>query len=151
MKPVVQRGFTLPEVLATLILTGLAIGVAGSFAGKRIDAEKIRAQQAEDRYIASLVELAYRQGLLVDDASTAADLQAALSHIPVPTVLSDGQTYRIATDNADPRILVDVETDLPDGGSVIRTEVVRPLFPVPELRVPFWRARQLRQIRKEAE
>lgn len=151
MKPFAQRGFTLPEVLAALAVAGLAVGLAGSFAGMRIDAEKTRAQRAEGRYIASLVEHAHRQGLLADSASTATDLQAALPHVAVPTRLAGGQTYRIALDGADPRILVDIETGLHDGGTITRTEVIRAPFPVSELRIPFWRARQLRQTQEGAE
>ncbi|MCY4610786.1 MAG: prepilin-type N-terminal cleavage/methylation domain-containing protein [Gammaproteobacteria bacterium] len=151
MKPLVQRGFALPEVLAALVVASLAISLFGSFASARIDAEKIRAQRVEGRYIASLVERAHRQGLLADSASTATDLQAALPHAAIPTRLAGGQTYRIALDGDDPRILVDVKTRLPGGRSVIRTEIVRSLLPVSELRIPFWRARQLRQTREEAE
>ena len=151
MKSVAQRGFTLPEMLATLAVAGLAISLVGSFAGMRVDTEKIRAQQAEGRNVASLVERAYRQGLLVDDAPTATDLQAALPHVAVPTRLGNEQTYRIALDGADPRILIDIKTDLSDGGSVIRTEVVRAPFPASELRIPFWRARQLREVQGEGE
>lgn len=151
MKPVAQRGFTLPEMLATLAVAGLAISLVGSFAGMRVDTEKIRAQQAEGRYVASLVERAYRQGLLAGDAPTAADLQAALPHVAVPARLGGEQAYRIALDDADPRILIDIKTDLSDGGSVIRTEVVRAPFPASELRIPFWRARQLREVQGEGE
>lgn len=150
MKPCAQRGFALPEVLAALIVAGLAIGLVGSFAGMRIGAEKIRAQQAQGRYIASLVERAHRQGLLSGNASTAADLRTALPHLAVPTRLGGEHSYRIALDNSDPRILVDVKTSLPGGGSVTRTEVVRASFPASELRIPFWRARQLHRIRQKA-
>ena len=151
MKPFTQRGFTLPEVLAALVVASLAIGLVGSFAGTRMDAEKTRAQRVEGRHIASLVERAHRQGLLAGSASTATDLQAALPHVAVPTRLAGGQTYRIALDGADPRILIAIETGLRDGGTITRTEVIRAPFPVSELRMPFWRARQLRQIREKAE
>ena len=151
MKPFAQRGFALPEILATLVVASLAIGLVGSFAGMRIDEEKIRAQRSEGRYIATLVERAHRQGLLADTASTATDLQAALPHVAVPTRLAGGQTYRIALDGADPRILIDIETGLRDGGTITRTEVIRAPLPVSELRIPFWRARQLRQTREETE
>jgi len=151
MKLDVQRGFTLPEALAVLIVTGLMISLVGSFTSMRIDTEKIRSQRAESRYIASLVDHAYRHGLLVDDASTAADLQAALPHLAIPAQLSSGQAYRIALDDADPRVLVDIEAGFRDDGAVVRSEVVRAPAPVSELRLPFWRARQLRQIREEDE
>lgn len=151
MKPAAQHGFALPEVLAALAMAGLAVGIVGSFTSMRVDAEKTRARQAESRYIASLVERAHRQGLLADDASTAADLQAALPDVAVPTQVSGEHVYRIAFDGADPRILVDIKTDPQDSDSAIRTEVVRVPLPVSELRIPFWRARQLRQIQEEAE
>ena len=138
-------------MLVTLVMVGLAISLVGSFAGTRIDAEKTRARQADGRYIASLVGRAYRQGLLGDDASTAADLQAALPHVAVPTQLNGGQPYRIRLDGTDPRILIDIEVGLPGGGSVVRTEVMRAPFPASELRIPFWRARQLRETRGEGE
>lgn len=151
MRPVTQRGFALPEMLAALAVAGLAVGLAGSFAGMRIDAEKIRALQAEGRYVASLVERAYRQDLLAGDAPTPDDLQAALPDVAVPARLGGERAYRIALDSADPRVLVDIETALPGGGSVVRTEVLREPFPVSELRIPFWRARRLREVREEGE
>lgn len=150
MKPVIQQGFTLPEMLAAITVVGLAIGFVGSFASMRIDVEKVRAQQTESRYIASLVGRAHRQGLLADDAATVADLQAALPHLVIPTRLSGGQAYRIAVDGADPRLLIDTETNFHNGTAVARTEVVRAPFLVSELRIPFWRARQLRQLQEEA-
>ena len=140
MKTVTQQGFTLPEVLAALAIMGLAIGLIGSFAGARIDAGKIHAKRAEGQYIASLATRAHRDGLLTGDAATAADLQAALPHLSVPSRLGDGQTYRIALDGADLRILVDGET-----------EAVRAPFPSSKLRIPLWRARRLRQVRGETE
>lgn len=140
MTAVMQQGFTLPEVLAILAMVGLAIGLIGSFAGARIDAEAIRAKRMESRYIASLAVRAYQNGRLTGDAATAADLQAALPQLAVPTRLSSGQTYRIALDGADPRILIDKEP-----------EAVRAPFPASELRIPLWRARRLRQIREETE
>ena len=145
MKPIAQQGFSLPEVLAALVVVGLAIGLVGSFASVRIDAEKIRARQAESRHVASLVERAYRQDLLAGHAPTAADLQAALPHVVIPVRLGGEHSYRIALDGADPRILVDIVTSLPNGGSITQTEVVRAPFPASELRIPFWRARQLLQ------
>ena len=151
MRPVVQKGFTFPEILTVLMMVGLAVGLASSFAGMRIDAEKTRAWQTEGQYVASLVEHAYRQGLLADNASTAAHLQAALPHVAIPTRLGGEQTYGIAIDGADPRILINIETDLPDGNSVVRTEVVRAPFPASKLRIPFWRARRLREIQEESE
>ena len=138
-------------MLATLAMVGLAIGLVSSFAGVRIDAAKTRALQIEGRYVASLVERAYQRDLLDDDASTAADLQTALPHVAVPVRLGGGQTYGIAFDGADPRILVNIETSLPDGNSVTRTEVVRAPFPASELRIPFWRARRLQEIQEESE
>ena len=151
MKFFAQRGIVLPEVLAALAVAGLAVGLVGSFAGVRIDAERIRAQQAEARHVASLVERAHRQGLLVEHASTAADLQAALPDVAVPTRLGGGPPYRIALDGADPRVLVDTATRLRDGSTVTRTEVVRAPLPVSELRIPFWRALRLRRIREGTE
>ena len=140
MKTVTQKGFTLPEVLAALAIVGLAIGLIGSFAGARIDAGKIHVKWAESRYVASLATRAHRDGLLTGDAATAADLQTALPHLSVPTRLGDGQTYRVALGGADPRILIDGET-----------EAVRAPFPVSELRIPLWRARRLRQIQEKSE
>ena len=151
MKPFAQRGFTLPEILTTLVVASLAVGLVGSFASMRIDAAKIHAQRAEGRYIASLVERARQRGLLADSASTATDLQAALPHVDVPTRLASGQTYRIALDGADPRILIDLEIGLRGGNTITRTEVIRAPLPVSELRIPFWRARRLRQTQEEAE
>lgn len=140
MKTAAQQGFTLPEVLAALAMVGLAIGLIGSFAGARIDVGKIHAKWAESRYIASLAARAHRSGRLNGDAATAADLQAALPHLAVPAHLGDGQTYRIVLDGADPRILI--------GGG---TKVVRAPVPASELRIPFWRARWLRQAREGTE
>ena len=136
MKAVAQQGFTLPEVLAALAMVSLTIGLIGSFAGARIDTEKIHAERAEGRRIASLAARAHRDGLLTGDVATAGDLQTALPHLPIPTRLGDGQTYRIELDGDDPRILI--------GGE---TEAVRAPFPASELRIPLWRARRLRQIR----
>ena len=150
MKSLAQRGFTLPEVLAALAVAGLVIGLAGEFAGVRIDAEKTRMQRVERQYVASLVERAHRQGLLADDAATAADLQAALPQVVVPARLDGGQTYRIAFDGDDPRLLVDVKTGSHEDAA-IQTEVARVPFPASELRIPLWRARRLRQIQEEAE
>ena len=135
----------MPEALAAIMVAGLVAGLVGSLAGMRIDAGKTRARQAEARYVAILVEHAYRQGRLASDASSAADLKAALPHLDLPTGLGDGQAYRIAVDGADPRVLIDIETRAAGGGSGTRTEVVRAPFPTSELRIPFWRARQLRQ------
>lgn len=149
MKVVTQRGVTLPEVLATLAMVGLAIGLIGSFASARIDAGKTHVTWAESRYVASLAARAHRDGLLTGDIATAADLQTALPHLSVPTRLGDGQTYRVALGGDDPRILIDIETNLPDGSTVTQTEVVRASFPVSELRIPFWRARRLREIREK--
>ncbi|MCY3853095.1 MAG: type II secretion system protein [Gammaproteobacteria bacterium] len=140
MKAVTQQGFTFPEVLAALAIVGLAIGLIGSFAGARIDAGKIHVKWTESRYIASLAARAHRNGLLTGDVATAADLQTALPHLSVPARLGDGQTYRVALDGADPRILIDGET-----------EAVRVPFPASELRIPLWRARRLRQIRQGTE
>ena len=140
MKTVAQQGFTLPEVLAALAMTGLAIGLIGSFAGARIDAGKVHVERTESRYVASLAARAHRDGLLTGDTATAADLQTALPHLPVPARLGDGQIYRVALDGTDPRILIDGET-----------EAVRALFPASELRIPLWRARRLRQIRQGTE
>ena len=138
MKTGTQQGFTLPEVLAALAMVGLAIALIGSFASARIDAGKIHVKWAESRYIASLAARAHRDGLLTGDVVTAADLQAALPHLAIPIRLGDEQTYRVALDGADPRILIDGET-----------EAVRSPFPVSELRIPFWRARRLREIREK--
>ena len=149
MKTVTHQGFTLPEVLAALVMVSLAIGLIGSFAGARIDAGKTHVKWAESRYIASLAARAHRDGLLTGDVATAADLQTALPHLSVPTRLGDGQIYRVALDGDDPRILVDIETNLLDGGTITQTEVVRASFPVSELRIPFWRARRLREIREK--
>lgn len=151
MKPFAQQGFTLPEILAALLVLSLVVGLIGSFARTRIDTEKLRAQRAEGRHIASLVDRAYRRGLLADDDATIADLQAALPHLAVPVRLNSGQTYRIALDGGDPRILVDLEIGFQNGGIVTQPEVVRAPFPASELRIPFWRARRLRQIREAAE
>ena len=140
MKTVTQQGFTLPEVLAALVMVSLAIGLIGSFAGARIDAGKTHAKWAESRYIASLAARAHRDGLLTGDVATAADLQTALPHLSVPARLGDGQTYRVALDSDDPRILIDGET-----------EAVRAPFSASELRIPFWRARRLREIREKGE
>ena len=140
MKTVTQQGFTLPEVLVALAMVSLTIGLIGSFAGARIDTERIHAERAESRYIASLAVRAYRGGLFTGDVATAGDLQTALPHLSIPTRLGDGQTYRVALDGADPRILIDGET-----------EAVRAPFPASELRIPLWRARQLRQIREKSE
>ena len=136
MKTIAQQGFTLPEVLAALAMVGLAIGLIGSFASARIDAGKVHVKWAESRYVASLAVRAHRDGLLTGDVATAADLQAALPHLSVPARLGDGLTYRVALDGADPRILIDGETG-----------TVRAPFSASELRIPLWRARQLRQIR----
>lgn len=140
MKTVTQQGFTLPEVLAALAMVSLAIGLIGSFASTRIDAGKIHVKWTESRYIASLTTRAHRDGLLTGDVATAADLQTALPHLSVPTRLGDGQTYRVALDGADPRILIDGET-----------EAVRAPFSASELRIPIWRARRLRQIQQGTE
>ena len=140
MKTIAQQGFTLPEVLAVLAMVSLAIGLIGSFAGTRIDAGNIHAERAESRYVASLAVRAHQSGLLTSDVATAADLQAALPHLSVPTRLGDGQTYRVALDGADPRVLIDG-----------KTEAVRTFFPASELRIPLWRARRLRQVRQETE
>ncbi len=140
MKAVTQQGFTLPEVLVALAVAGLAIGLIGSFAGARIDAGQIRVKWTESRYIASLAARAHRDGLLTGDVATAADLQTALPHLSVPARLGDGQTYRVALDGDDPRILIDGET-----------EAVRAPFSASELRIPFWRARRLREIREKGE
>lgn len=140
MKTVTQQGFSLPETLVTLAMVSLTIGLIGSFAGARIETEKIHAKRADGRHIASLAVHAYRSGLLTGDAATAVDLQAALPHLVIPTRLGDGQTYRIALDGDDPRILI--------GGG---TEVVRAPFPASELRIPLWRARQLRQTQVKTE
>lgn len=140
MKIATQQGFTLPEVLAALAMAGLAISLIGSFSSARIDAGKTHVERTESRYIASLAARANRGGLLTDDVATAADLQTALPHIPVPARLSDGQAYRVALDDDDPRILIDG-----------KTEAVRALFSASELRIPLWRARRLRQTRQEAE
>lgn len=140
MKTVTQQGFTLPEALATLAMVGIAIGLIGSFASARIEAETIHAKRTESRYLASLAIRAHRNGRLTGDAATAADLQAALPQLAVPNRLGQGQAYRIALDGADPRILIDGET-----------EAVRPLLPASDLRIPIWRARRLRQAREEAE
>ena len=140
MKAATQQGVTLPEVLTTLAMVGLAVGLIGAFASARIDAGKLHAERAEGRHLAALAARAHREGLITGDAATAADLQAALPHLSVPGRLGDGQTYRIALDGADPRILVDGET-----------EAVRAPFPASELRVPLWRARRLRQVRGETE
>ncbi len=137
-----QNGFTLPEALAALILAGMAIALAGSFAGMRVDAAKAHGQRHEERYVASLVERAHRQGRLAEDASTAAELRAALPHVAVPVRLGDGRAYRIALDGADPRIQISA-----NGDPARPVRVVRPPAPISELRVPFWRARQLRQSR----
>lgn len=140
MKTITQRGFTLPEILAALTMASLAIGLIGSFAGARIDVGKHHAKRTEGRYIASLAVRAHRGGLLTGDAATAADLQTALPHLAVPVRLGDGRTYRVALDGADPRILIDGET-----------EAVRAPFPASELRIPLWRARQPRRIRRGTE
>ena len=140
MKTTAQQGFTLPEVLAALAMVGLAIGLIGSFASARIDAGKIHVKRAESRYVASLAVHAHRDGLLTGDVATAADLQAALPHLSVPARLGDGQTYRVALDGADPRILIDGEIG-----------AVRAPFSASELRIPLWRARRLRQIRQGTE
>lgn len=140
MKTLTQRGFTLPEMLAALAMVSLAISLIGSFASARIDVGKTHAKRTEGRYIASLAVRAHRGGLLTGDAATADDLQTALPHLAVPARLGDGQAYQIALDGADPRILIDGET-----------EAVRAPFPASELRIPLWRARRLRQIREEAE
>ena len=136
MKAITQQGFTLPEVLTVLAMVGLATGLIGSFASARIDAGKVHVKWTESRYIASLAVRAHRDGLLTGDIATATDLQTALPHLSVPIQLGDGQTYRVAFDGADPRILIDGET-----------EAVRAPFPASELRIPLWRARRLRQIR----
>lgn len=140
MKAVTQQGFTFPEVLAALAMVSLTIGLIGSFAGARINAGKIHAERAEGQYIASLAVRAHRGGLLTGDVATAADLQTSLPHLSIPTRLGDGQTYRIALDGDDPRILI--------GGG---TEAVRAPFPASELRIPLWRARRLRQIQEKPE
>lgn len=140
MKTVTQRGFTFPEVLAALAMASLAIGLIGSFASARIDAENFHVKRTEGRYIASLAARAHRDGLLAGDAATAADLQTALPHLSIPARLGDGQIYRVALDGGDPRILIEGET-----------EAVRAPFSVSELRIPFWRARRLREIREKGE
>ncbi len=147
MRPEVQHGFVLPEMLVALVVVGLAVSLVGSFASPRIDAEKMRAQQAEGRYLAALVERAYRRGLLAGNTATTADLQTALPHVAVPARLG-GRDYRIALDGADPRILAEIEVGLSGGGSMTRTEVIRAPLPASELRLPFWRARRLREIRE---
>ena len=146
-----QRGFTLPEVLAAVVMISLMIGLIGLFAGNRLDAAKTYAQRAESQYIASLVDRAYRLGSLADGASTATDLQQALPNIDVPDSLSGGQAYSFTIDNGDPRMLVDTETDTQDGETIIRQEVTRAPFPASELRIPLWRARKLRQLQEESE
>ena len=150
MRPEVQHGFALPEMLVVLVAVGLAASLVGSFASTRIDAEKMRAQQAEGRYLASLVGRAYRSGLLAGDSATAADLQTALPHVAVPARLG-GRDYRIALDGANPRILAEIEIGLSGGLAMTRTEVIRTPLPASELRFPFWRARRLREIQEESQ
>ena len=151
MNPSTQSGFTLPEILAAIIVTGLMISLIGSFASTRLDAAQYHAQRTESRYLASLVDHAYRRGLLADDASTATDLQRALPGHAIPARLGSGQVYKIALDGGDSRVLVDIVTRVRDGITVTRSEVIRAPLQASELRIPFWRAEKLRQIREEAE
>ncbi len=137
MKAATQHGFTFPEVVAATALTGLAIGLAASFAGARIDTVEIHAGRAEARDLASWAARAHRGGLLTGATATAADLQHALPQLPIPARLGDGRIYRVALDGDDPRVLIDGNP-----------EAVRPPFPASELRIPLWRAQRLRQIRQ---
>lgn len=151
MKSRAQQGFTLPEILVALLAVSLMASLVGSIAHSRINAENLRAQRAEARYVAALVDRAARRGLLTGNAPSIADLQAALPQLAVPTRLGNGRRYRIALDGSDPRILVDLEVGSRNGAVVTRREVIRAPFPAAELRIPFWRARKLRQLREEAE
>ena len=133
MKAVAQHGFAMVEIVAALAVASLAIGLVLSSAGDRIEREKTHAQQAESRYVASLAARAHRRGLLTGDSADADDLQKALPHITVPAQVGDGKSYRIDLEGSEPRIRVDGEA-----------EAVRAPLSAAELRIPLWRARQLR-------
>ena len=142
-----QAGLTLPEMLAAILVVGMVVALLGSLSSLRLDAAKIHGQRAEARHIATLLGQAHAQGLLAADATTPAELQAALSPRAVPQALSTGHRYTFDLSDDDPRLQISLETRV----GVTRTEVVRPALPVSELRIPLWRAQVLRRQQEAAE
>lgn len=133
-----QRGFTLPETLASLAALGLLLSAFASLSLSRVETMQARAHEEEDRRLAGLVRQAHRRQRLAAGAAEPADLQKALPHASVPLQLPGGRDYTFAFDHDDPRILA--------GGATVRAPLPRSA-----LRIPVWRARQLRQQRKADE
>ena len=142
MNPSTQRGFTLPELLAGIAVLALMLSFVVP-STTRLDEAWRRAQQAEAKHLASLVEIAWTLGRIGADDSGVKKLQNAMPEHTIPPKLSNGLTYDFSVSDGDPRILIQPAADQGDSTDVAQPAVVRPPLPTSEIHIhPWWVRRQ---------
>ena len=143
MSAAAQRGYTLPEVLATLALLALMLGAIGESLLPRLELAQAGAERAERERVAALVARARDRGRLAAGATLPSQLRQALPGMQVPATIG-GLPYRFLLDHDDPRLLSQERFTRADGTPGTREITTRAPLAPGALRVPHWRQRLLR-------
>ena len=150
MSAAAQQGYTLPEVLATMVLVILMIGAVGESLLPRLDLAQAGAGRVERERVAALVERARNRGRLAAAATQPKQLRQALPGARVPAAV-DGLPYRFRLDHDDPRLLSRERFVRADGTPGTREIATRAPLAPGALRVPHWRHRLLRERAQAAQ